>query len=255
MHSLQLRVANQLLQQRAEIALNDLASDCQKQDLTLPCTFSFQLTGSQGSGFLFWNCAANSVLLIEIGTEEKFQCLSEWSAGRSKSHKVDLALICSKIDEIEFDQSEVLQVRVSGHGELHCVGFQQKATQCNSEIASHGYSTQRTLTTAKPDLVSASSDFRWVARRSQRLLPGIGSRVCGPTSLSTLLVQSGRIVSTDAFALRCYDYAANIFGNWSFLIAGASEFGEFALGTLARFNRTTGVLVEKGLSSRCFAEI
>ncbi len=64
-----------------------------------------------------------------------------------------------------------------------------------------------------------------VPRVRQYLIPEIGSRVCGPSSLSMALAHFGQEVSPTEVATAVYDPWFDIYGNWSHLAAYAAERG------------------------------
>jgi hypothetical protein len=65
-----------------------------------------------------------------------------------------------------------------------------------------------------------------VPQRSQRSLSGdLPTRACSPTSLSMVLAHWGHELGPEDVARRVYDKGAEVYGNWSFNVALASELG------------------------------
>lgn len=62
--------------------------------------------------------------------------------------------------------------------------------------------------------------------RSQRSEdPSISSRICGPTSLAMILESHGIKTPTADVAKSSYDKFNDLYGNWPYLVAAASEYG------------------------------
>lgn len=64
-----------------------------------------------------------------------------------------------------------------------------------------------------------------VPEMSQMLIHDIGSVACSPTSLAMVLNYYGQDLQVLDVAKGCYDVAADIYGNWAYNVAFASELG------------------------------
>ena len=61
--------------------------------------------------------------------------------------------------------------------------------------------------------------------RSQRIVEGIGDRICSATSLAMVMEYYNRCLTTEETANGVYDRFNDIYGNWSFNVAFANEQG------------------------------
>ncbi|MBI4867504.1 MAG: C39 family peptidase [Candidatus Wallbacteria bacterium] len=73
------------------------------------------------------------------------------------------------------------------------------------------------------DLAPIELDVPYRSQRAEER--SIASRICCPTSLSMAMAWLGKALPTKSVALRCYDPAHDLFGNWSFAAAAAGELG------------------------------
>lgn len=65
-----------------------------------------------------------------------------------------------------------------------------------------------------------------VTHRSQKSEdPGLSGRICGPTSLAMVMEYHGINAPTAEVAKNSYDKTNDIYGNWAYLVACASEYG------------------------------
>jgi hypothetical protein len=77
--------------------------------------------------------------------------------------------------------------------------------------------------------------------------PAIRSRICCPTSLSMVMAYHGVSRPTLEVALRCYDAAHDLFGNWANAAAAAAEYGFTARVTRLRSWEAARPLLARGL--------
>lgn len=64
-----------------------------------------------------------------------------------------------------------------------------------------------------------------VSPRAQLPIPEIGNIICSPTSLATVMAYHGYVEETEKVAAGARDNGAEIYGNWSYNVAYASEKG------------------------------
>ncbi|MBI3891928.1 MAG: C39 family peptidase [Candidatus Wallbacteria bacterium] len=155
---------------------------------------------------------------------------------------------------VELD-TDTLCVRAPGASRLQCrIAFFASRSGPRPRVRTlmaaltAGAKSPVSTATESPSTAPAPQVALEVPYRSQRWeRPELASRICCPTSLSMALSYFGVDRPTEEIALRCYDGAHDVFGNWPYAAAAAAELGFDARVTRLRDWQAVRRLLERGL--------
>ncbi len=212
--------------------------------LTLTEDFKLKLNGDCAEGYyeseLFacqtfknivasWNSKTGYRSSVEMQVRIKTgEVMSDWfSYGRWSSFLGKRSgSSCAAGEYAKIIDDTVFAVRADGTAFQCKIFLRRDNSGCTSpEVSllavSPKYSDERTAQSAK----IKESVYLPVPGRSQMVVPEIGNIICSPTSLAMILEYHGRKIPTLDFAELSYDSGGDMYGNWSYTVAAASELG------------------------------
>jgi hypothetical protein len=174
-----------------------------------------------------WNSLTPQGSFVELSIKVKSQdTWSQWfSYGKWSDNGLNLGSIKGQQDDVALLETDLLRVQ-QGHSDaiqFKLDLYRKDPGAASPSVRLVGFSW---TPLQKPEELYISANIKLdVSPRAQLPVPEIGSIICSPTSLATVMAYHGHVETTEQVAAGARDNGANIYGNWSYNVAYAGEKG------------------------------